>query len=214
MAKGQEFTRYQQGIVNRYYEHKDTIMTNKLGEVVSELYVCTDPKKAERLWTSARTALGNLHAYESRINTICAARDVKALAELVNGLVLKGSSAPATKPPATPAPTPAAAGAASPQSQPAPSGAPAAAPGAAPGAIPPETLKSALKAFRKRMKLTRLDDESQIGSRRNPLSGGSQSQIVAIQPPSQFPREVWDELVKQGKLINEGRGFYKLAPGA
>ena len=87
----------------------------------------------------------------------------------------------------------------------------AAATGAAPAHdVDDQTLASALKAFRKRLKLTRLDDESKINSR-NPLSKGGQSQIRSIQPPNDWPRQVWDALVQRGKLRYTGRGFYELA---
>ena len=43
-----------------------------------------------------------------------------------------------------------------------------------------DELKKALKAFKKRMKLTRLDDDSKLGH--SPLTGGKKDQIVAIQP--------------------------------
>lgn len=72
----------------------------------------------------------------------------------------------------------------------------------------PEQLKSALKAFRKRLKLTRLDDQSRIGV--GPMSSGRQSAIVGIMPPDQFPQQVWDELVRQGKLKKVGRQQYAL----
>ncbi len=76
-------------------------------------------------------------------------------------------------------------------------------------AIPPETLRSALKAFRKRLKLARLDDESRLGH--GPMSSGRGSGIVAIIPPTQFPQAVWDELHRQGKLRRAGQGMYELA---
>ena len=72
----------------------------------------------------------------------------------------------------------------------------------------PEELKQAFKAFKKRLKVTRLDAESQFT--RNPLSTGRGSGIVAITPPSQFPQAVWDELVKQGKIKHAGKGTYEL----
>jgi hypothetical protein len=76
-------------------------------------------------------------------------------------------------------------------------------------AVPtPQDLKAALKAFKKRLKLTRLDDQSRIGV--GPLSGGRQSGIVAIMPPEQFPQAVWDELVRQGKLRRYGSQQYEL----
>jgi hypothetical protein len=71
-----------------------------------------------------------------------------------------------------------------------------------------EELKHALKAFRKRLKLTRLDEESRIG--RNPVTSGKASGIFAITPPDQFSAAVWEELVRQGKLKPCGRGTYSL----
>ena len=71
-----------------------------------------------------------------------------------------------------------------------------------------EELKRALKAFKKRLKVTRLDDESRLGY--GPMSGGGRSEIVAISPPNQYPAAVWNELVKQGRLKPAGHGLYEL----
>lgn len=73
-----------------------------------------------------------------------------------------------------------------------------------------EELKKALKAFKKRMKMTQLDDESRLGH--SPLTGGG-AKIVAIQPPSGFGREIWEELAIQGYLKADGGGFYMLVAG-
>lgn len=78
----------------------------------------------------------------------------------------------------------------------------------APGAPTADELRSALKAFKKRLKLTKLDDESRLGKRA--LTGGGSSGIVAVQPPRQYPKAVWDELVKQGRLKYAGQGLYEL----
>jgi hypothetical protein len=86
-------------------------------------------------------------------------------------------------------------------------------PGPAAESSPPEApsrevLKSAYNAFKKRWKLTRLDYESRIG--RGPLSSGSKSAIVGIAAPKEFPRAVWEELVKQGRLKHAGSGLYAM----
>ncbi len=73
-----------------------------------------------------------------------------------------------------------------------------------------EELKKALKAFKKRMKMTQLDDESKLGH--SPLTGGG-AKIVAIQPPSGFGREIWEELASRGDLKADGGGFYALVAG-
>ena len=71
-----------------------------------------------------------------------------------------------------------------------------------------EELRLAMKAFRKRLKLTRLDDESGMGY--GPMSSGQQSGIVAITPPDQFSQAVWQELARQGKIKHDSGGLYAL----
>lgn len=68
--------------------------------------------------------------------------------------------------------------------------------------------RNALKAFKKRLKLARLDDESRLGG--HYTTSGSRSGIVGIAPPSQYPPTVWDELVQLGKLRSSGGGAYEL----
>lgn len=86
---------------------------------------------------------------------------------------------------------------------------PPAASGASQAAPPAEVLKAAYKAFKRRLKLTQLDDSSRIG--RGPMSSGHGSSIAGITPPDQYPAEVWEELVKQGKLKRAGQGMYTMA---
>jgi hypothetical protein len=74
----------------------------------------------------------------------------------------------------------------------------------------PQELKAALKAFKKRLKLTCLDDQSRIGV--GPMSSGRASGIVAITPPDQYPDAIWEELAEQGKLRRAGNGMYELPP--
>ena len=71
-----------------------------------------------------------------------------------------------------------------------------------------EELKLAMKAFRKRLRLTRLDDESKLGH--GAMTSGGKSGVVAIAPPVQFADAIWDELASRGKLKYVGRGLYEL----
>jgi hypothetical protein len=75
------------------------------------------------------------------------------------------------------------------------------------GGPSPQELKTALHAFKKRLKLARLDDNSRLGG--GPLTGGEKG-LVAVKPPEQFSQSIWDELVKQGKLRYAGYGLYEL----
>lgn len=71
-----------------------------------------------------------------------------------------------------------------------------------------ETLKRAVKAFRRRLKLTRADDESRLGH--DPTSKGEASSIVGIKPPEQYPKDVWEALVEKGRMRSLGDGVYEL----
>jgi hypothetical protein len=73
-----------------------------------------------------------------------------------------------------------------------------------------DQLKAAMKAFKKRLKLTKLDQESQLS--RRPTTTGHPSDVVAIRPPDQFPAAVWHELVRQGKLKVDKHGMYEMVP--
>ncbi len=79
-------TPHQRGIIRRYYEHRDDLMSQKLSEIVSDLYLCTDPKKADRLWKSAQTALKNLNAPTQKAQKCIAERDLDMLARLTGEL--------------------------------------------------------------------------------------------------------------------------------
>lgn len=70
-----------------------------------------------------------------------------------------------------------------------------------------ETCRRALRAFRKRQALTRLDEESTLG--RSPLTSGKGAS-GAIVPPVEWPESVWQELVRQGRLHYVGHGMYEL----
>ena len=71
------------------------------------------------------------------------------------------------------------------------------------------TLRSALKSFRRRLKLMRLDEESRIDLR-DPMSKGQGPQITAIEFPREHGPEVWAELVRRGVLRRTGPGLYEI----
>ena len=72
-------------------------------------------------------------------------------------------------------------------------------------------LKRAMKAFRKSLKVKRLDAESKLGG--SPMTSGKESDIVGIVPPSRYPQPVWQELVRQKRLVQDRWGTYELPPG-
>ena len=81
-----------------------------------------------------------------------------------------------------------------------------------PQPIDKDELKRAFKAFKKRLKLTQLDAESNLNYQ--PTSSGKRSTIVAIEPPVGWPQAVWDELVRQGRLKKDRHGMYEMGESA
>jgi len=71
-----------------------------------------------------------------------------------------------------------------------------------------DDLNAALRAFRKRLKLARLEDESKLGGRQ--MTAGRASLIRGIIAPREFPKEIWDAHVAEGRLKYTGQGFYAL----
>ena len=74
--------------------------------------------------------------------------------------------------------------------------------------FPEEELRKAMKAFRKRLKLTKLDHESKLGH--SPLTSGKDAAFDSILPPNEFDEDIWRVLVKRGSLEELGYGFYRL----
>jgi hypothetical protein len=112
MAGGREYSSYQKKIINRYYDHLDTITLGKLAEAVGELFLLSKPappepgaapeavaeaekirlRAIERQWKSVEKALAKTAAKDARVNPILASRDVAKLADLVNELSGRGAS--------------------------------------------------------------------------------------------------------------------------
>ena len=76
-----EFSSYQKKVIQRYYDNRPAISLQKLGELVSELYLETSEKKAERLWQRVAQAMAALKVPDKIAQHIMAKRDVEILAK-------------------------------------------------------------------------------------------------------------------------------------
>ena len=218
MAK--DFTRHQEGIVKRYYEHQQTIRSERLSDMVAELWLCEDPAKATKLWGRAQVALMKAGCDATQAANVVGNRDVEGLAQLVKDIDagrLPGAAAPAG-----------AAGADAGAGEAGGTGEARLAPGARSVAdgrtiqqmkreqaaaggydsLEEPNLKRALKAFRRKLKTLRRDDESSLRGRY--VTRGGSSGIVAISPPNEYPAAIWQELVRLGRLKSAGQGTYEL----
>jgi len=80
MAK-KEYSAYQSGLISRYYSNMDSIMLQKLSELVSELYLADDEAKKEKLWQRVAKAMGNLGIKDGLAKHILVSKDVEILAK-------------------------------------------------------------------------------------------------------------------------------------
>jgi len=76
-----EHTPYQRKVIERYYDHRDSIMLNKLSELVSELYLAQTDKKRDQLWTRVDKAMRQLKIKDAVREHIMNARNVETLAD-------------------------------------------------------------------------------------------------------------------------------------
>lgn len=86
MSAGNFHTSHQKGIIKRYYENKDDISSQKLGEIVSDLYLETNPAKIKQMWSSAELALLKMGTNKARVQKIVTEKNLQALAKLVEEL--------------------------------------------------------------------------------------------------------------------------------
>jgi hypothetical protein len=72
MAGGQEYSRTQRKIIDRYYQNEDTIVATRLAEIVSDMALAAGDEQA-----LARTKLN-----PAEVRTVLARRDVEGLGRL------------------------------------------------------------------------------------------------------------------------------------
>lgn len=75
----------QQKIIQNYYENRDSIALQNLSEIVSELYLVSQPGKRAQLWRRAEIAMQNLKVAPTEILRIIKGQDLKALAAIISG---------------------------------------------------------------------------------------------------------------------------------
>jgi hypothetical protein len=84
----EDFSPHQQKIIKRYYKNEDTLLRQRLAELVSELFLA-EGKKRHRAWTSAASAMQKLGVPQSRIDHLLKQDNPALLAELVKELQAK-----------------------------------------------------------------------------------------------------------------------------
>ncbi len=79
---------YQQRAIKNYYDNRDAIMVQRLGEMVTDLYLA-EGKKRTQLWKRVAGALENLKISPARIEHIVKSDNAALVAGIVEELMGK-----------------------------------------------------------------------------------------------------------------------------
>ena len=77
---------YQQAAIKNYYDNRDAIMIQRLGDMLSDLYLA-EGKARKRIWDRAATALEKLGVKPERISAITQSDNPTLLANLYKQLL-------------------------------------------------------------------------------------------------------------------------------
>jgi len=81
-----EYSKYQQKMIGNFYRNRDAIETQRLQELVTEIYLATTPAKQKRLWERAADILARTSDVKpDYAGRIIEQRDVEALAKVAEG---------------------------------------------------------------------------------------------------------------------------------
>ena len=80
------YTPYQQKVIRRFYENKDLRLIQKLGDLVSDLYIETNEKKRESGWKRIKDILVDLKVHPHEVEFLTKDKNLtvisKKLAEM------------------------------------------------------------------------------------------------------------------------------------
>lgn len=79
---------YQERVIRNYYKNQDTIMLQRVGDLVTDLYL-SEGKSRDRLWKRIAEALAKLEVPEKRIKALVATDDPAKVADLLRQLLSK-----------------------------------------------------------------------------------------------------------------------------
>ncbi len=83
-----EYSKYQQNVIKNYYDNQGTLLLQRLGEEVTELYLAEGKARAKR-WQKITGILEKLKVPASRIEHLVESDNPSLLARLLEELLAK-----------------------------------------------------------------------------------------------------------------------------
>lgn len=88
IKKDRQYSEYQKKVIKGYYDNNKTIKIQRLGEIVSDLYLETSKKKKELAWKRIRKMLHDLNLSEYQIECIVNEKDIERLSKKIATLFI------------------------------------------------------------------------------------------------------------------------------
>ncbi len=85
MAASRNYSPYQDKIIKRFYDNRESIDQTRLSDLAAELYLA-EGKKRERLWKQAGEVMERLGVPQSRLDHVLKTADPAILAEVVQDI--------------------------------------------------------------------------------------------------------------------------------
>lgn len=81
-----EYSNYQRKVISRFYDNREQLDHQRLGELVTSLYLATGEKQKAKLWKSAEEAMTRLKVPATRVQHVVSKQDPAILAAVVEDL--------------------------------------------------------------------------------------------------------------------------------
>ncbi len=75
------YTRYQRKVIKNFYDNKDLRLIQKLGELVSNLYIETSEKKKETGWKRIKKMLVDLKVHPHEVEYLTRDKDLSMISK-------------------------------------------------------------------------------------------------------------------------------------
>jgi hypothetical protein len=78
-----EYSKHQQSLIRNFYKNREAIDTQRLQEIVTEIYLAGQGKKADKLWKRAADILGRVPGLgKTETAALIENRDIEMLAKI------------------------------------------------------------------------------------------------------------------------------------
>ncbi len=80
------YTQYQKKVIKSFYDNKDTRLVQKLGELVSNLYLETNEKKTETGWKKIKKMLTDINVHPGEVEYLTKDKNLSKISKKLDEL--------------------------------------------------------------------------------------------------------------------------------